>query len=428
MAVAEARRTRPGSRSVQLRIAELVFVEVLRSYLTTGSGDQQGWLGGLRDPVVGRALACLHGQPAREWTLAALAHEVGASRSVLAARFADFVGHPPMLYLTRWRMQLAANRLAAGAGPVSAIATEVGYESEAAFGRAFKRSHRRHAGLLAQQATPRRLSTRTRPAGAHGRAGVLGLPAARTSHHGSHNVNGTADRHAFDRRLFLAAAVLFPLIVLLGFAPTYYLKGLFGGRPLPSAYVHVHGLTMSAWVLLFIVQVRLISEKSIRLHQRLGYAGIGLAALVILTGIPVAIRAAKYGSVSAPPDIPPLAFMLIPLVDLVVFGLLFGAAVYYRKQAAAHKGLMLLAAIGLLPPAVARIPIAALQALGPLWFFGLPAAIAIVTLILNARRYGHVNRVFRAGVLVLIGSYVARLAVMTTGIWMRTAEWLVGFV
>ena len=138
-AVAESSRARPGSRSVRLRIAELVFVEVLRSYLMTASEDGASWLGGLRDPVVGRALARLHAQPARAWTLPELAHEAGASRSVLAERFTYFVGHPPMLYLTRWRMQLAASRLAAGAGPVSAVAGEVGYESEAAFCRAFKK-------------------------------------------------------------------------------------------------------------------------------------------------------------------------------------------------------------------------------------------------------------------------------------------------
>jgi len=138
-AVAESNGARPGSRSVLLRIAELVFVEVLRSYLTTASEDGANWLGGLRDPVVGRALARLHSQPARAWTLPELAHEAGASRSVLAERFAYFVGHPPMLYLTRWRMQLAAGRLAAGAASVSAVASEVGYESEAAFCRAFKK-------------------------------------------------------------------------------------------------------------------------------------------------------------------------------------------------------------------------------------------------------------------------------------------------
>jgi AraC-like DNA-binding protein len=138
-AVAESRHARPGSRSVLLRIAELVFVEVLRSYLTSAAEDGASWLDGLRDPLVGRALAHLHAQPARAWTLPELAHEAGASRSVLAERFTDFVGHPPMLYLTRWRMQLAATRLAAGAAPVSAVAGEVGYESEAAFCRAFKK-------------------------------------------------------------------------------------------------------------------------------------------------------------------------------------------------------------------------------------------------------------------------------------------------
>jgi AraC-like DNA-binding protein len=138
-AVAESHRGRPGSRSVLLRIAELVFVEVLRSYLTTASVDGPSWLSGLRDPVVGRALARLHADPAHPWTLTSLARDVGASRSVLADRFATLIGLPPMLYLAHWRMQLAACRLAAGATPVSAVAADVGYESEAAFCRAFKK-------------------------------------------------------------------------------------------------------------------------------------------------------------------------------------------------------------------------------------------------------------------------------------------------
>jgi AraC-like DNA-binding protein len=138
-AVAESRRASPGSRSVRLRIAELVFVEVLRSYLTSASVHRASWLAGLRDPIVGRALARLHAESTRAWTLSELARQVGASRTVLAERFAAFVGLPPMLYLTRWRMQLAASRLAAGAAPVSAVAADVGYESEAAFCRAFKK-------------------------------------------------------------------------------------------------------------------------------------------------------------------------------------------------------------------------------------------------------------------------------------------------
>jgi AraC-like DNA-binding protein len=124
---------------VLARIAELVFVEVLRWYLTGASDVVASWLGGLRDPIVRRALARMHADPARSWTLPQLAREVGASRSVLAERFSSFVGYPPMLYLTRWRMQLAASRLVAGAALVSEVASEVGYESEPAFCRTFKK-------------------------------------------------------------------------------------------------------------------------------------------------------------------------------------------------------------------------------------------------------------------------------------------------
>ena len=138
-AVAESIDARAGSRSVLLRIAELVFVEVLRSYLTSASSHGAGWLSGLRDPIVARALAGLHAHPARAWTLPDLAREAGASRSVLAERFTSLVGYPPMLYLTRWRIQLAAGRLAAGSTPVSAVAGDAGFESEAAFCRAFKK-------------------------------------------------------------------------------------------------------------------------------------------------------------------------------------------------------------------------------------------------------------------------------------------------
>lgn len=236
------------------------------------------------------------------------------------------------------------------------------------------------------------------------------------------------DRRLFDRRLYLAAAILFPLIVLVGFGRTYYLKGLFGTPPLPSGLVHLHGLVMTAWVALFVVQVRLVSSKRVHRHQQLGYAGIGIGALIIATGFPTALRAAKYGSVSAPPGIPPLSFLLVPLFDLLVFALLFGAAILYRRKPAAHKRLMLLTAVNFLPPALARIPIASLQSLGPVWFFGVPTALALLCLGLDARRNHHVHAVFAAGTAVLIGSYVARLALMTTGPWLTLAAWLTSFV
>jgi len=136
----ESQRGGAGSGEVLIRLAELLFIEVLRKYLGELGPEQTGWLAGLRDEVVGRALALLHAQPGHSWTLAELARESNTSRSRLAERFAALVGQPPMQYLTQWRMQVAANRLLETADKVAAIGTEVGYGSEAAFSRAFKQA------------------------------------------------------------------------------------------------------------------------------------------------------------------------------------------------------------------------------------------------------------------------------------------------
>jgi AraC-like DNA-binding protein len=138
-ALAESRDRSAGSQSVLLRIAELVFVEVVRAHLMAIPAASSGWLGGLRDPVVGGVLARLHAQPAEHWTLEQMARDAAVSRTVLAERFVHFTGLSPMHYLAGWRMQLAAARLEDPAHTVAAIAQEVGYESEAAFSRAFKR-------------------------------------------------------------------------------------------------------------------------------------------------------------------------------------------------------------------------------------------------------------------------------------------------
>jgi len=137
--VEESQARRVGADSVLTRLAELMFVEVLRRYIETLPPEQRGWLAGLRDDAIGRALGLLHGDPARAWTLDELAAGVAMSRSAFADRFTTLVGQPPMQYLAHWRMQLAAGRLAAGSAKVAAIAEQVGYESEEAFSRAFKR-------------------------------------------------------------------------------------------------------------------------------------------------------------------------------------------------------------------------------------------------------------------------------------------------
>jgi AraC-like DNA-binding protein len=138
-ALAESKEPRMGGQCVLSRLSELMFVDVVRRYLETLPADRTDWLAGLRDPFVGRALAGFHRNPARTWTIEALARNVGLSRSALAERFTQFVGQPPMQYLTSWRMQLAANHLLGGMESVAAIAQRVGYDSEAAFSRAFKK-------------------------------------------------------------------------------------------------------------------------------------------------------------------------------------------------------------------------------------------------------------------------------------------------
>jgi AraC-like DNA-binding protein len=139
MASAEASERRAGTQSVLNKLSELMFIEAIRTYMDQLSGENTGWFSGLRDPLVGRALSLLHAQPARSWTLEELAEESGASRSGLVGRFTHVMGYPPIQYLTRWRMQLAARRLGDRGAKVAAVALEVGYDSEAAFSRAFKK-------------------------------------------------------------------------------------------------------------------------------------------------------------------------------------------------------------------------------------------------------------------------------------------------
>jgi len=137
--VDEADNHRAGGEAVLAKLSEVLFVETLRAYISQLSAAQVGWLAGARDSEVGKVLAMMHRSPAHPWTIASLAKEAGLSRSVLAERFRHFLHEPPMSYLTRWRLQLGAQMLCSTSYSVAQIAAEVGYESEAAFNRAFKR-------------------------------------------------------------------------------------------------------------------------------------------------------------------------------------------------------------------------------------------------------------------------------------------------
>lgn len=140
-ALAEARSPRPGGAGVLAKLAEVLFIEVLRLYMNSHTQGATGWLAGLNDRIVGAALNALHAQPAHGWTLDELARTASTSRSVLAERFQELVGTAPMQYLTQWRMLLAANLLCRSNAPLARIAEDVGYQTDTAFSRAFRREY-----------------------------------------------------------------------------------------------------------------------------------------------------------------------------------------------------------------------------------------------------------------------------------------------
>lgn len=139
-ALSEARSPRAGGSSVMSRLAEVLFIEILRQYAFTSTGGI-GWLAGLSDRTVGKALNALHGNPSRDWTLEEIARSIGSSRTVLAGRFQKIMGTSPMLYLTQWRMLIAANMLRRSTASLTSIAEEVGYQNDTSFSRAFRREY-----------------------------------------------------------------------------------------------------------------------------------------------------------------------------------------------------------------------------------------------------------------------------------------------
>ena len=233
----------------------------------------------------------------------------------------------------------------------------------------------------------------------------------------SHRIN--------DRRLYLLAAILVPIIVLLGFGPTYYFKPFINGPTIPSRLVHLHGIIMSAWVLLFVTQVTLVARRRTKTHQQLGVIGSILAALVLVVGTLTALKAAARG---ASPIDQPLAFLIVPLGDMVAFATLVGAALYFRRRPDIHKRLMLLAVINMLTPAIARIPFSFIQANGPLAFFGLTDLLLVTCIALDTWKHRRLHPVFLWGGIFIILFQPLRLLFAATDLWLRSAAFLVRLV
>jgi len=227
-----------------------------------------------------------------------------------------------------------------------------------------------------------------------------------------------------DRWFFTGMAIAVVATVVAGFAPTYYLKPLFATPALPLS-VHVHGALFTAWVLLFAAQTSLVAANRTDLHKRLGIAGAVLAAAMAVSGTFVAIDSARRArpALGALAGAPPSFVLVIPLASVVVFTILVGLGLYYRRRAETHKRLMLLATIALLPPALGRIQL--LNAVGPQAFFGITVLFIVVVVAYDYWTRRRVHAVSLWGGLFLALSFPGRIALGHTAAWLTFARWLV---
>lgn len=224
-------------------------------------------------------------------------------------------------------------------------------------------------------------------------------------------------------RLYSWAAAIAALIIFAGFARTFYLRGMFNTASL-SGLLLAHGVVMTLWFGLFIVQVRLVAAGRTDVHRRLGPIGAILAVLVLVVGVATAIDAARRGA-SPAPGVTPLMFMAIPLVDLLVFATLVGTALWNRARSDIHRRLMLLATLGILTPAIARIPLGLIQEGGLPVVFGLTVLIVIVCIVVDTVKNRRLHPAFGWGGALIVASVPLRLVLAGTPAWTKFATWLV---
>jgi hypothetical protein len=234
------------------------------------------------------------------------------------------------------------------------------------------------------------------------------------------------DQTKFRERVFystMAFAIL--TVVFVGFSRTFYLRPYFFPEHLIPLLI-VHGTIFSSWIALFVTQTTLVATKNTRIHMKLGVAGLVIAILMLLVGTYTALVRAK--GPSPLPDVNPLAFLTIPLGDMLIFGILFGAAYYYRKKLDTHKRLMLLASIALLPAGVARWPIGFIERGGPLVFYGLADLFILPCIIFDIITRGRPHRATLLGGALIVVSHPLRLIIGGTHAWIAFATWLTHWV
>jgi hypothetical protein len=228
-------------------------------------------------------------------------------------------------------------------------------------------------------------------------------------------------RRRREHTFYLGMTIAMVVTVFAGFAPTYYLRPYFIQSPL-QPLLHLHGLIFTSWVVLFIVQTTLVAAKRVNTHRRLGIAGGVIASLMIIVGVTTAIIRASQGA-TPPGGPPPEVFLVVPLGDMLVFAILVGAGFYFRRQPDMHKRLMILATIGILAAAVARLPFSIMQA-GPLAFFGLTDLFIVPVIIFDLVTLRRVHRATMLAAGLIIISQPLRMLIGGTGAWLAFATWL----
>lgn len=224
-----------------------------------------------------------------------------------------------------------------------------------------------------------------------------------------------------DRSLYTWAAVVALLVVFAGFSRTFFLKGVFG-TPALTGHMIVHGIVMTLWFSLFLVQVRLVALGRTDLHRRLGIFGGLLAVGVVIVGVTLGISGARLGHSPGPP---PLIFLGVPLFDMLVFTILVSTGLYFRKRPETHKRLMLLANMGILTAAIARIPVDFIHNGGLMMYFGLTNLLIVLCVAYDSIRNRRLHPAFGWGAVLVLASLPLRLWVMGTPAWMRFATWVV---
>jgi len=225
-----------------------------------------------------------------------------------------------------------------------------------------------------------------------------------------------------ERVFYTGMAVALVITVFAGFSRTFYLRPQFHPEPLIPLLI-LHGIVFSSWLALLVVQTTLVAANRTRIHRRLGIAGMVLAVLMISIGTFTAIVRAKL-FVAPPGTGSPLAFLTIPLGDMLIFGLLVGSAFYFRNRADIHKRLILLATIGILPAAVARLPFAFVEQGGPLVFFGLADLFIVPCLVYDLVTRGRPHRATVLGGALIVISQPLRILIGSTHAWIAFATWL----